>query len=116
MNKDSTRAYSTKHEESVCKALGGHRQINSGGGKFRKGDVVVKDSSLLVECKCSMSPKDSFSIKKDWIIKNKEERWTQRLSNSAICFNFEPDGNNYYVIDETLMKFLSEKLKEVEDE
>lgn len=115
MNKESTRAYSTQHEESVCKALNGKRQPQSGGGKFRKGDVVVKDSSLLVECKCSMSQKDSFSIKKEWITKNKEERWTQRLSNSAICFNFEPNGNNYYVIDEILMKYLVEKLRE-EDE
>lgn len=115
MNKESTRAYSTKHEESVCRAIGGYRQPQSGGGKFRKGDVIAKDSSLLVECKCSMSPKESFSIKKEWLEKNREEMWTQRLSNNALCFTFEPNGQNYYVIDERLMKYLVEKLRE-EDE
>lgn len=112
---NSTRSYSTKHEESVCKALGAWRQPNSGAGHWRKGDVVVKDASLLIECKCCMSPKDSVSIKKEWIAKNKEETWGQRLSNSSICFNFEPDGANYYVIDEKLMKFLTEKLAEEEN-
>ena len=115
MNRDSTRAYSDEHEKSVTKALGGWQQPQSGGGHWRKGDVVVKDASLLVECKCSMKSKDSFSIKKSWIDKNIEERWTQRLDHSAICFNFEPNGQNYYVINEALMRFLVDSIKNLDN-
>lgn len=114
-NKEATRVYSNLHESSVCSALNAYKQPNSGAGHWRKGDVRVPQASLLIECKCCMSPKESFSIKKEWIIKNKEEAWTQRLSNSALCFNFEPSGQNYYVIDEKLMRFLVDKLSEEEN-
>lgn len=111
-NKESTRYYSDAHEKSICKALGGIQNSNSGAGHFAKGDVVVKEASLLIEAKCCMAPKSSVSIKKDWIEKNKEEGFLIRRDNQAVCINFEPDGNNYYVIDEKLMKFLVEKLIE----
>lgn len=111
-NKESTRAFSDAHEKSVCQALGAFQQSNSGAGKFSKGDVVLKSASLLCECKCSMSDKSSVSIKKEWIDKNAEEAFSQRLQNSCLAFNFSPNGSNYYVINERLMKFLTDKLKE----
>ena len=111
-NKDATRYFSDLHEKSVCEALGAIQQPNSGAVTFRKGDAVQKAASLLIECKCSMSDKNSVSIKKEWVDKNKEEAFTQRLYNSCIAFNFKPNGNNYYVIDEKLMQFLVEKLVE----
>lgn len=64
-NKESTRFYSDLHEKSVCKALGAIQQSNSGAGLFKKGDVVQEDASLLVECKTTMTEKDSISIKQD---------------------------------------------------
>ena len=111
-NKESTRFYSDKHEKSICKALGATQQSNSGAGRFRKGDVIHNKASLLIEAKTTMSDKDSFSIKKEWIIKNKEEAFTLRKSNSCICFNFGPEQENYYVINEKMMKFLTNKLVE----
>lgn len=111
-NKESTRYYSDTHEKSICKALGGTQNSNSGAGNFSKGDVVVKEASLLIEAKCCMSSKSSVSIKKDWIEKNKQEGFMVRRDNQAVCINFEPNGNNYYIIDEKLMKFLVEKLIE----
>ena len=105
-NKESTKYFSNIQEQAVAKSLRGQVVSASGGGKFRKGDVVNKNASLLCECKCVMTPKKSVSIKKEWIDKNKDEVLTQRLSNGCIAFNFEPDGRNYYVIDERLMKFL----------
>ena len=116
VNKESTRAYSDKHEKSVCKALGGDQVSNSGAGKFKKGDVVVKSASLLIECKCQMSDKESYSVKKDVIEKNKEEAFSNRLNNSCLCFNFGPDSDNYYVISEKLMRYLVKKLNEDEDD
>ena len=111
-NPDATRTFSDVHEKSICKALNGRQNSNSGAGHFAKGDVVVPEASLLIEAKCSMSEKKSVSIKKEWIDKNKQEKFAQRLSNSALCFTFAPDSENYYVIDEKLMKFLVEKLAE----
>ena len=50
-NIESTRYYSDKQEKEVCKITGGYQTSNSGAGAFAKGDVVVKDVSLLLECK-----------------------------------------------------------------
>ena len=111
-NDNSTRYYSDKHEKSVCKALDARQQPNSGAGLWRKGDVIQKDASLLVDCKCSMKPKNSFSIREEWLIKSKREAFFNRLENIALCINFKPNGENYYLIDEKLMKVLCEKLKE----
>lgn len=112
MSKESTRYYSDIQEKSVCKLLGATQVSNSGAGHFRKGDVVHRGASLLIECKTVVSDKESISIKKEWIEKNKEERFTQRLSDGCIAVNFGPNQPNYFIIDEKLMKFLTEKLGE----
>lgn len=109
-NTESTRYFSTNHENSICKALGGTRQANSGAGNFQKGDIQVKSANMLVEAKCSMKPKTSVSIKKEWLEKNKKEAFMTRHNNTAVCINFEPDGDNYYLINEKLMKYLVECL------
>lgn len=111
-NKEATRYYSDKHEESICRALGAQKQSNSGAGRFRKGDVIHNGASILIEAKTTMTEKESFSVKKDWIIKNKEESFSLRKSNSCICFNFGPEQDNYYIINEEMMKFLIDKLVE----
>lgn len=108
----STRTASSVQENAVAKLLGGQVNANSGAGKWRKGDVQVPEASLLIECKTCMSPKESFSIKKEWITKNINEAHSNRLFNTSIAFNYEPDGKNYFVIDEKLMRFLVEKLIE----
>ena len=111
-NKDSTRYYSNKHEKSVIKALGGRQTSNSGANRFEKGDVIIDKAYMLCECKCSMSPKKSFSVKKEWFLKLREEAFRNRLHNTALCFNFEPNGDNYYIIDENLMQYFIDKLSD----
>ena len=111
-NKESTRYFSSQQEKSVAESLGGYANSSSGSGMFSKGDVIVKKASLLVECKTCMTPKDSFSIKKDWIDKNKDEAYSMLLDNHCIAFNYGPNMPNYYVIDEKLMRFLVEKLED----
>ena len=61
---------------------------------------------------CSMKPKSSFSIREEWLTKSKKEAFFNRLENVALCINFNPNGENYYVINEKLMQVLCEKLKE----
>ena len=86
-NKEATRYYSNKQEQSVCKALGGVQTSNSGAARFSAGDVIVKDASMLIECKCSMTEKQSISLKKEWFIKNKDEAFATRLINNCVCVN-----------------------------
>lgn len=114
-NKESTRYYSERHENSVCEALGGYRQPNSGAAKFSVGDVSVKAGrfKILIECKTCMEDKESFSIKKEWLDKNQKELRMGGYDMSALCFNFGPSvthSQNLYIINEPLMEYLVAKL------
>ena len=111
-NTNCTRFYSAQQEEEVAKVINGTRQSNSGAGHFNKGDVINRNASILVECKCSTSNKDSFSVKKEWFEKNKQESFGVRTSNQCVAFNFGPDSESLYIINKKLMRFLIEKLEE----
>lgn len=114
-NKESTRYYSNLQEERVANLLNAYRQSNSGASTFAAGDVYNKKASILIECKTCMTNKDSFSIKKEWLLKNKEEAKSKRLLNSCLAFSFGPDEKeDYFIIDKKLMRFLIEKLEEEE--
>ena len=116
-NKEATRHASSVQEKRVAGKFGGKVSSNSGAGLFNKGDIVVEDASLLIECKTCMEPKKSFSIKKDWIDKNKEEAFRLRLDNHVIAFNFDyQDKKDYYIIDDKLMGFLVHCLEKENDE
>ncbi len=110
--KHSTRYYSDLQETDICKKFGATKQPNSGSGHFRKGDAINYNASILIEAKTCTSEKESFSIKKEWIKKNKNEAYTQRVFHGCVAFNFGPEQDNYFVIDEKLFKFLIEKLEE----
>ena len=108
MNKP-TRFYSKKQENKVAKVVGGKRTANSGATTFSKGDVNTDE--WLIECKTSVSEKASFSIKKNWLTKNKEESYAMNKSYNALCFDFGDNGNRYYVIDEKLFIKMKEALE-----
>lgn len=103
-NRQSTRYFSSRQENSVANNIGGRTQPGSGSPRFCAGDVVTND--FLVECKTTTKPKESFSIKKDWILKNDLERMSLGKPYSALAFQFAPDSPNYYVINESLFKKL----------
>lgn len=109
INRRPTRFYSKSQESHVAKAVGGKRTANSGATPFSKGDV--RTELFLLECKTCVEEKKSFSIKKEWIDKNKEEAFAMRKPYSALVFNFGPDCENYYVIDEKLFKRLQALLE-----
>ena len=113
-NKDGeskpTRFYSNKQEKAVAKNLGGKQTSNSGATPFQKGDVCTSD--FLLECKTKTKSSNSITIKKEWIEKNISEAIFMGKPYHAIVFNFGPDQENFYVIDENLMKILIDKLKE----
>lgn len=101
-----TRYYSNRQEKKIAKELGGKQVANSGATSFSKGDVRIKN--WLIEAKTVTKEKDSFSIKKAWLLKNKEEAFAMNKPYSALAFNFGPDEENYYIIDEKLFKELVE--------
>ena len=106
IRKKPTRYYSSRQEKKVAKAVGGKQVSNSGATAFNKGDVT--SDNFLIECKTCVEDKKSFSIKKEWLEKNKDEAFEMGKSYSALAFNFGPSSENYYVIDERLFKILKE--------
>lgn len=105
----NTRKFSQEQENRIAKKLGGKVVSNSGATRFNKGDV--RANFLLIECKTSTTPKDSFSIKLDWLEKNQKEAFSMGLSNAVLAIDFG-QAKDYFIIDERLMKLLLEKLRE----
>lgn len=101
-----TRFYSNKQEKHIAKAVNGKQVANSGATPFQKGDI--KTDHWLFEAKTKMNVARSFSIKREWLDKNKEEMFAMGKSYCALVFDFG-DGNNYYVLDEKTFLQMKEK-------
>lgn len=104
-----TRYYSKRQENKIAKQVGGKRTANSGATAFQKGDVVTDD--WLIEAKTCVSEKQSFSIKREWLDKNKEEAFAMNKSYNALCFDFGENTDRYYILDEKTFKEFLELLK-----
>jgi hypothetical protein len=113
----STKKVSKKQEVRLAKTLGGKRQSNSGATPFQKGDVVTE--LFAIEAKTSTSPKQSISIRKEWMDKIRREAFAMGKPYSAVAFDFGTGslGNRetFYIIDEQLFIKLHEKLEEEEN-
>lgn len=92
-----TRFYSSQQERRIAKAVGGKQTANSGATSFVKGDVTTDD--WLFEAKTHTEERQQFTIRKEWIEKNKEEAFQMGKHYSAIVIDFG-DGVNHYLIDE----------------
>ena len=108
-----TRFYSDRQEKHIAKVTKGKQTANSGATAFSKGDVRI--DQFLIEAKTCMSEKQSFSIKKEWLLKNEEERFAMGKDYSALAFNFG-DDENYYIISEKLFIKLLNFLKEEDND
>ena len=95
-----TRYYSEKQETYVAKELGGEVVKNSGGNMFKKGDVIVTHPlyKILIECKTKKTQAKSFSIKKDWLVENEQDKMTGGYDLSALIFNFAGEEQDNYVV------------------
>ena len=103
-----TRFYSVKQEKTVAEKFNGNRTKNSGATAFDKGDVNL--DNILVECKTKTTNSKSITIQKEWIEKNKQEALFMGKPYSVIAFNFGPNENNHYIIDEELFELLINKI------
>ena len=102
----ATRTASDVQEDRVASKLGGFRTSNSGANRFRKGDIHINEASLLVECKTKTTESKSMSIKKEWLEKNSSEALFMGKEYNALAFNFGPNTDNYYIIDELTFNYL----------
>lgn len=102
-----TRFYSSRQEKKVAKELGGKQVSNSGAARFVAGDVELDE--WLIECKTVTKEQKSFSVKREWLDKNKEEAFSRNKRFSALAFNFG-DDINYYIVDEKTFKKLFDKI------
>lgn len=107
----STRHYSNKQEKNVAKNIGGKKVSNSGAPMFLAGDV--KTDKFLIECKTATKEQDSFSIRKKWVEKVKEESFSQGKPYWSIAFNFggESQKENLYIINEELFNELKDLME-----
>lgn len=106
-NNKPTRYYSDKQEKRTAKNLGAKVQTSSGSSAFLKGDVVSE--KCLIECKTSETVKKSVSVKKEWLDKIDEQCFAMGKKYPVLAFDFG-DGENYYVLNEQLMKKFIEYL------
>lgn len=98
----NTRKFSKKQEDIIAKKFGGKRVANSGATTFLKGDVDL--GNILVEAKTTIDRIESFRVKKEWLEKLDKERYSMRKDFAALAFQFEQNGQNYYVLDERAFK------------
>ena len=110
----ATRFYSKKQEKSVAKSLGGRTVANSGATLFSDGDVTVS-RYFLIECKTTMTPKQSFAIKKEWLKKIEKERLAMGKEDCALAFNFSPNEQSYYIISENTFRQYIDYLRQCDE-
>lgn len=104
MSRNQGKDYSASQERDIARLLGGRVQSNSGGTRFGGGDVHT--DTFFIEAKTPTKSQTSFSVKKEWIDKLREQSFEQGKNYGALAFRFEPDGEDYFVIDSRLMKEL----------
>lgn len=109
MSKNVGKDYSASQERDIAKLLGGRVQSNSGGTRFGGGDVLTKE--FFIEAKTPTKEQSSFSVRREWISKMCEQAFEQGKYAYALAFRFDPEGEDYFVINSWLMKALVESLE-----
>ena len=109
--KTPTRTFSKAQEKTVAKKTGGKTNPNSGATDFGgKADVDV-GHLISIECKTKTTPSKSMSIKKEWLDKLRQEMVFDGNKYCSLAFNFGPNEENYFIIDENMFIIICEVLK-----
>ena len=104
-----TRYYSSRQEKQVAKIVKGKVNANSGAAPFVAGDVVVEN--ILIECKTTTKQTNSYTIKKTILDKIKQEAYQMGKDHAVVAFNFEPNGENYFILNTKFYKQLLDLYK-----
>ena len=105
-----TRYYSKRQEKQVAKLVDGNTTSNSGAANFCAGDVIGSDNTLY-ECKTVTKQVKSYAIKKEVLDKIQKEAFAMKKSNAVMAFNFEPDGELFFVLRQKHYKELLELIQ-----
>lgn len=103
---NNMRYFSNKQEKYIAKHTDGKVQPNSGATLFNKGDVIIKEKSILIEAKTKAAESQSITIKKEWFDKLKEEAFGMglRADRAIVAINFGGNEKNKYIISEEFFK------------
>lgn len=106
----TTRDYSDKQEKHIAKVTGGRVQSNSGGTKFGGGDVHT--DKFFIEAKTPTKSQTSFTIKKEWIDKMREQAYEQGKEEAVLAFRFNPniDIDLYVLSERQFLEYLNYKM------
>jgi hypothetical protein len=109
----STVSKSSEQEKFVAEFLDLKRTPQSGGGVRKKADA--QDEYSMFECKTTMTKRESFSVKKEWLDKLNRERSEDRRIYAFFVSNFggRGDEDNYVVMPIETFKELYETWREV---
>lgn len=87
---------SDRHEKKAAKKIRGRQTPASGAMAFNKADVY----SDLVRMECKTTEKQSYSIKKELLLKVAGETEHGKIPVFNVRFEQESGDLNYYIIDE----------------
>lgn len=109
----TTRDYSDRQEKHIAKVTGGRVQSNSGGTKFGGGDVHT--NKFFIEAKTPTKEQISFTIKKEWITKMREQAYEQGKEEAVLAFRFDPntDIDLYVLSQRQFLEYLRFKEQDV---
>lgn len=98
---------SLEQENRIAKMFNASRTPRSGGGEWKKGDILSED--WLVECKTTTTPAKSFSVSKAVLDKAEHERAEMHKSYMALAFTLGEDYDDYFVLDKRAMSAVLEQ-------
>lgn len=112
----STIDKSSEQEKFVADFLSIKRTPRSGATIHRKGDV--QDSLSVFECKTTMTKKDSFTVKKEWLTKLNRERVEDRKRFAFLVENYGGAGHeeNHVIMSIDTFKEIYEVYKRTVEE
>lgn len=102
---------SLAQEERVARLFNGKRTPQSGGGKWKKGDVL--SDNFLIECKTTVTEKPSYSVSKKILDKADEERREMGKPFYALAFTFGTE-EDFFVLNKKAMAYLLSCIKDVD--
>lgn len=103
---------SIKQENRIARMFGGKRTPQSGGGKFVLGDVISDE--FLVECKTTITERETYPVRKEVLRKADEQRKEMGKEFYALAFTFGTD-EDFFVLDRRTMRYLLSCMEELRD-
>lgn len=112
MSENLGKNSSVEQENRIAKLFKASPTPQSGGGKWKKGDILSAD--YLIECKTTVEPKLTYSVKKSDIDKARHESREMGKKNFIFAFTMGENFDDYFVVDDKFMRDYLELRSNVE--